>query len=198
MRAHADVDCITLPASRSAVSRSSVLERLRLGDRALTFSVSARGRSCESELTRSCGRPRCPVMARACRRWSLRGVFGRPVEDQAHRPFLVVLDHQHDAFVEVGISQMGRSNQEVALKGGVLQATLRLDSVQQRDLLYQSLRDRAFGAMLVVRRAITVGVPVQGVPVRPPLGILVPPRGVVQPLPAPTPPMPPAPSYGVE
>ena len=87
------------------------------------------------------------------------------------------------------------SFQEVALKGGVLQATLRLDSVQQRDLLYQSLRDRAFGAMLVVRRAITVGVPVQGIPVRPPLGILVPPRGVVRPLPAPAPPMPPAPSY---
>src|SRR5205807_6311765 len=51
------------------------------------------------------------------------------------------------------------SFQEVTSKGGVLQATLRLDSLQQRDLLYQALSDRTFGTTLVVRRAVTVAVP---------------------------------------
>jgi hypothetical protein len=70
------------------------------------------------------------------------------------------------------------SFQEVSLKGGVLQASLHLDTLQQRDLLYQALTDRSFATTLIVRRAITVGVPVPEIPIRPMLGMAVPPQGV--------------------
>src|SRR5947209_3947572 len=50
--------------------------------------------------------------------------------------------------------------QEVGVKDGVLEAKLRLTSLQQRDSLYQALRDRTFATALLVRRAITVAVPV--------------------------------------
>lgn len=50
------------------------------------------------------------------------------------------------------------SFQEVTLKDGVLTATLHLDSLQQRDLLYGALQDRSLGTSLVVRRAVTVAV----------------------------------------
>jgi len=52
------------------------------------------------------------------------------------------------------------SFQEVTLKEGVLTATLRLDSLQQRDSLYQALRDRSFATALIARRAVTVAVPI--------------------------------------
>lgn len=83
------------------------------------------------------------------------------------------------------------SFQEVTLKSGVLQATLRLNSVQQRDLLFQALRDRTFATALIVRRAITVGVPVPQIPVRSIQGTSVPP----QPGRVPTPPKPAPPMY---
>ena len=75
--------------------------------------------------------------------------------------------------------------QEVSLKGGVLQATLRLNSLQQRDLLYQALRDRTFGAALLVRRAITVAVPVQAPVPQIPLVSLRMMPGIPRPQPAP-------------
>jgi hypothetical protein len=53
--------------------------------------------------------------------------------------------------------------QEVTVKNNVLIATLRLDSLQQRDLVYQALSDRSLGAALVVRRAVTVAVPVPSI-----------------------------------
>ncbi len=84
------------------------------------------------------------------------------------------------------------SFQEVAVKGGVLQATLRLDTVQQRDLLYQALTDRSFGTTLIVRRAVTVGVPVPEIPVRPMLAAPLTPRGMRPPVSVP--PKPPGPA----
>src|SRR5947209_3396152 len=61
--------------------------------------------------------------------------------------------------------------QEVGIKDGVLEAKLRLTSLQQRDSLYQALRDRTFATALLVRRAITVAVPVPQA-VAMPIGIL--------------------------
>ena len=63
------------------------------------------------------------------------------------------------------------SFQEVTLRDGVLRATLRLDSLQQRDLLYQALSDRTFGTTLLVRRAVRVAVPM-------PMPMTPPPRNV--------------------
>lgn len=56
------------------------------------------------------------------------------------------------------------SFQEVTLHDNVLTATLHLDSLPQRDLLYQALQDHSFGTALIVRRAITVAVPVPQLP----------------------------------
>jgi hypothetical protein len=58
------------------------------------------------------------------------------------------------------------SFQEVTFAEGILRATLRLDSVEQRDLVYQALTDHSLGAALVVRRAITVGIPVPQLPIQ--------------------------------
>jgi hypothetical protein len=73
----------------------------------------------------------------------------------------------------------------IPLNDGVLRATLRLESLQLRDLLYQALSDRTFGTTLLVRRAVTVAVPV---PV--PLPVLMPGRPPMS-----VPPRPPAPLY---
>jgi hypothetical protein len=93
------------------------------------------------------------------------------------------------------------SFQEVTFADGILRATLRLASVEQRDLVYQALTDHSLGAALVVRRAITVGVPVPQLPIRPlPIQVMQPvalrvPRPTPAPAPAPSPSQPAAPTF---
>ncbi|HEY6351078.1 MAG TPA: hypothetical protein VI636_16870 [Candidatus Angelobacter sp.] len=78
------------------------------------------------------------------------------------------------------------SFQEVTLKNDVLTAALHLDSLPQRDLLYQALQDRSFGTALVVRRAVTVAVPIP----QPPAPLAIFRRPGTPPPPSPTPAVP--------
>lgn len=80
------------------------------------------------------------------------------------------------------------SFQEVTLKDGVLHATLRLDSLPQRDSLYGAISDRTFATALIVRRAVKVAVPVPQPPL-PPINLFVPNLGM--PMRVPSPPQPP-------
>ena len=98
-------------------------------------------------------------------------------------------------------AQQELSFQEVTFSDGILRAALRLDSVEQRDLVYQALTDHSLGAALVVRRVITVGIPVPQLPIRSmPIQVMQPvalrvPRRIPTPAPAPSPAKPAGPTF---
>jgi hypothetical protein len=116
----------------------------------------------------------------------------------------VILTHN----LMVGGSSAGEKElvfQEVVAEGSGVKAVLHVGTLPERDRLYQAMTDPAYGARLVVRRAVRVAIPVTAslpppvtrVPLDRPammrLAVEQPPGRVFHPIPFPRPPLPPVP-----